>query len=90
MEFPILNKLCRLAGWSKEPPRYQGAELRHEEAEELIGRPIVIMPVKVVAEDHARRCGGNYHDVEGGWCLAIAPSSCIPQMPITIREEAAA
>lgn len=89
MQFPILDRECGLAGWTASPPRYQGTELRHEEAEQIVGRPLIVMPVRVLAEGHAKRCGANFHEKEGGWCLAIAPTSCIPLMPITINADAA-
>jgi hypothetical protein len=81
MEFPILNHACVLAGWSKRAPHFQGTELRHPDAEALIGRPLVIMPVRMRDPAAVKRCNGS----EGGWCLAITPPGCIAKMPLTLE-----
>ena len=86
MELPILDRSCKLVSWTPKAPRFVGSELRHDDAEAIVGRPVVIMPVRILNEAHIQRCGGTLDDDGSGWCLAIAPVSCLKNMPITIEE----
>jgi hypothetical protein len=84
--FPLLNREARLVGWSDEPPFFRRTTLRHPEAEELIGTPIVIVPALLMLEEHTRLAGGT-NNGDGVWVLAIAHGDCIRHMPIVIRDE---
>ena len=86
MKLPILGRECKLARWTTQQLRFQGTELRHDEAEAMVGRPIVIMPVRIVHDHHVQRCGGTYDDGGNGWCLALAPTVCLEKMPITVED----
>ncbi len=84
--FPLLDRNARLVGWSDEPPFFRRTTLRHPEAEELIGKPIVIVPALLTVEAHMRLAGGT-NNGDGVWVLAIAHADCIRHMPIVIRGE---
>jgi hypothetical protein len=85
--FPLLDRDARLVGWSDDPPFFRRTMLRHPEAEELIGTPIVIVPALLMVDAHVRMAGGTADNSEGLWVLAIAHANCIRHMPIVIRAE---
>jgi hypothetical protein len=85
--FPLLDRHARLVGWSDEPPFFRRTTLRHPEAEELIGTPIVIVPALLMVEAHMRLASGCSNGADGIWVLALAHAECIRHMPIVIRGE---
>ena len=84
--FPLLDRDGRLAGWSEDAPHFERTLLRHVEAENLVGTPIVIVPALLLADAHVRLAGGTPSS-DGAWVLAIAHANCIRNMPIVIRGE---
>ena len=84
--FPLLDGEARLVDWSDEPPFFRRTTLRHPEAEELIGTPIVIVPALLMSDAHMR-LAGSAQSGDGVWVLAIAHANCIRHMPIVIRGE---
>jgi hypothetical protein len=84
--FPLLDRNAQLVGWSDEPPFFRRTTLRHPEAEELIGTPVVIVPALLMVNAHMRLAAGAENG-DGMWVLAIAHADCIRHMPIVLREE---
>jgi len=83
--FALFDRDARLVGWSDDPPYFRRTLLRHPEAEELIGTPIVIVPALLLGDSYMRLAGGTPSN-EGLWVLAIAHANSIRHMPIVLRE----
>jgi hypothetical protein len=82
--FPLLDEKGLLVGWTAQSPRFEGTVLRHREAEKLVGRPIVIVPVLLMSDAHILLAGGEPNP-DGLWALAIAHASCVRRMPLLVR-----
>ena len=70
-QVPIVDRSCRIVGWTSASPETVGAILRHAEAEKLLGGPVTGIYVQIADPAAAERAGAP-----AGWdapwrCIAI-------------------
>ena len=75
---PIIDASMRIVGWTLDAPLIRGAELRHREAESLVGGPIDAVYVQLHNLEDAIAAGAPV-DWKGPWrCLALADARVSP------------
>lgn len=71
MQIPIVSDAGKILGWTDQVPELQGTNLRHAEAERLLGGPVSCTYVQIDNEADAQRAGAP-KEWNGPWrCLAI-------------------
>ncbi len=78
MKIPIVRNGGQILGWTDQVPELQGANLRHADAERLLGGPVSCTYVQIDNRADARRAGAP-PDWTGPWrCLAICSDHAGP------------
>lgn len=71
MLIPIVGSGRKILGWTDKVPEFQGANLRHADAERLLSGPVSCAYVEIDNWADARRAGAP-PEWNGPWrCLAI-------------------
>ena len=74
---PIVNERCEIVGWTEKSPVVNGAELRHADAERLVG-PIAALYVQIENRADAVLAGAPPR-WNGPWhCLALCSKRVPP------------
>lgn len=68
---PIIDGKRRVVGWSDKQPILKGNDLRHPDAERLLGAPLGTVEIELTDPEDVRRAGAP-SPWQGSWrCLAI-------------------
>jgi hypothetical protein len=77
-QIPIVDAAMRIVGWTSQVPVIRAGDLRHPEAEALVGGPVQAVYVELTNPADAMVAGAPSDWREPWRCLALADQRAIP------------